>query len=297
MWSTCRATLRATPVGILSVNSVAACGLSRATAAQLGRDAATLAAVGLAGLGALTLHATTVFGFGAEAQLRGELTRDSLLLAGAAVAAIAPLRVGGAEWRDGTAAPLLATPLSRAGWFLGRLAGVLAVAALAVGVVAVAAAATEGLARGTLAGAAGLLAVAALAAGACWGAARPGARGARWCGLGGAVLGGAAVLATGGGLLPALAGALAASAVLAVAAAAASVWLPPGGALGATAAVYLLGHTVQPGWSLAGRAAWRLAVPDLAGCAAVEPAALAAAAVWAGGIAWLGVERTRRWEG
>ena len=284
-------------MGILSVNSAAACGLSRATTAQLGREPATLAAVGLAGLGALTLHATTVFGFGAEAQLRGELVRDSLLLAGAAVAAIAPLRVGGVEWRDGTASPLVASPLSRAGWFLGRLAGVLMVAAGGVLAVGIAAAAMEGLAQGGIAGTLGLLAAAALAVAALWGAARPGACGARWCAGAGAVLGGVALLVAGGTLLAALAGALAASAVLAVVALAASLVLPPGGAVGTTATIYLLGHTVRPEWSLGGRAAWRLAVPDLAGCAGLEPAALAAAAVWACGIAWLGVECARRWEG
>jgi hypothetical protein len=282
----------------------AALALALTTQSECLRDRATLLAVGLLGLGTLSLHATTVFTIGGEQSMRAELARNSMLLASLAAVGFALLRHGGVEWSRTSVAPLVCSPLGRAGWFAGRALGTAGAAALLAGVVAVAAVAMEGFASGAGApsvsagGALVLLAVAAVVRGS-----RPTSVAARWCGGGGVALGVIALLLhaimgfEGLQLARAAAGAAGAGAVLAAAGFTASLWLPVGGAVGVVLALYLLGHVavqaLAPGWATG---VWRIAIPDLAGIAALEPLATLLGLVWAAAVAWIGGEGALRRE-
>lgn len=276
--------------------------LAGATQSECLRDRATLLAVGLLGLGTLSLHATTVFAIGGEQGMRAELARNSMLLAVLATVAFALLRHGGVEWSRVAIAPLVCSPLGRSGWFVGRVGGVLGAAGSIAGAIAVATVAMEGFAGGvTTASLAAWSALILLGAGAMLRVSRPtsmvgrssGGAGVAFAAL--ALLSHALVSPDGVALLAALCGATGVAGVLAAVGFTVSMWLPAGGALGVVVATYLLGHVavhslwpgVAAGW------VWRIAIPDLAGMAALEPFAASMGVVWAGGVAWIGCERAR----
>lgn len=275
------------------LSSVSALG--GATLSQCARDPATLIAVGLLGLGTLTLHATTVFGFEAEAAIRAEMVRDSLLLGGMAAVALGLVRVGGVEWRDQTVAPLLATPLGRPGWFAGRALGLALSGAGTVVLLTLAAATMAAFGARAWTAWPGLVACVALLTAATLKSARPRSA-AVPVALVLSVAGGAVVvIGAGSALWLTAAGAALAAAVLAVVGLTASMWFPLGGALGMVVGCYLLGHTAAPGFAgaFAGRVVWRCVVPDLAAVAALHLGAVVAAAAWTGGVGWIGAERAR----
>lgn len=278
----------------------AVAALATATQNECLRDRATLLAAGLLGVGTLSLHATTVFTLGGEAGMRAELAANSMMLAGVAAVAFALLRHGGVEWSRTAIAPLVCSPLGRGGWFIGRMLGVTAAAALLAGAIGVATVALEGFAAQLgIAAVSALASLALLATGGIVRGSRPTSALARACGGGGVACGLIALLMhaivghEGVELLASVAGAGSVAAVLAAAGLTASMWLPVGGAVGVVAALYLLGHVAVQAvlGDGAGLVAWRVVIPDLAGIAAVEWSAVGVGLLWGIGVAWLGCER------